>query len=101
MFCFLQEERRSGTCSGIIKRVRLFNFMCHESFDAEWHPNLNFIIGENGSGKSAVLSGILIGLGARANTTSRTKAIKGKYTKHRLSSFSFKYRFTRHFLVGL
>jgi chromosome segregation ATPase len=55
----------------------MYNFMCHESFYQEWHPNINFIIGENGSGKSALLSGMLIGLGAKATATSRSKSATG------------------------
>ena len=52
--------------------------MCHEKFEKNFHQNLNFIIGENGSGKSAILSGILVGLGAKALTTARTKSVKSK-----------------------
>lgn len=65
--------------SGIIEKVELFNFMCHEHFVKEWNSNLNFITGENGSGKSAILSGIVVGLGARANITSRTKSVTGSW----------------------
>jgi len=74
----LQGDFPDDLVSGVIKSVKLSNFMCHESFYKEWHPNLNFIVGENGSGKSALLSGILIGLGSKAQITSRTKSVKSK-----------------------
>jgi chromosome segregation ATPase len=37
---------------------------------------LNFIIGRNGSGKSAILTGISVGLGAKATDTNRGSSIK-------------------------
>lgn len=62
--------------AGVIERLVLKNFMCHESFELELGPQLNFIIGRNGSGKSAVLTGISVGLGAKASDTSRGSSIK-------------------------
>lgn len=37
--------------SGYIKKVILRNFMCHEHFELELGSRLNFIVGNNGSGK--------------------------------------------------
>ena len=68
---------RRTNSSGIIKSIKLYNFMCHKSFYQEWHENLNFVVGENGSGKSALLSGLIIGLGGRALSTARTNSVKG------------------------
>ena len=52
------EEDRAG----IIEKVSLEGFMCHESL--EWQPNsrVNFVTGQNGAGKSSVLQGIVLGL---------------------------------------
>lgn len=61
---------------GFIKRVQLRNFMCHEHFELELGPRLNFIVGNNGSGKSAVLTAITIGLGAKAADTNRGSSLK-------------------------
>lgn len=35
------------------------------------------LIGQNGSGKSAILTALIIGLGAKANATNRSSSIKG------------------------
>lgn len=61
---------------GFIKKVQLRNFMCHEHFELELGPRLNFIVGNNGSGKSAVLTAITIGLGAKATDTNRGSSLK-------------------------
>ena len=47
---------------GVIERVHLENFMCHNSLD--WEPNtrINFVTGQNGAGKSSVLQGLVLGL---------------------------------------
>ncbi|CCE61756.1 hypothetical protein TPHA_0B00840 [Tetrapisispora phaffii CBS 4417] len=62
--------------SGYIKKIKLRNFMCHENFEMEFGPRLNFIVGNNGSGKSAVLTAITIGLGAKASDTNRGNSLK-------------------------
>ncbi|SCU88818.1 LADA_0E12222g1_1 [Lachancea dasiensis] len=61
---------------GNVKRVKLRNFMCHENFELDLGPRLNFIVGKNGSGKSAVLTAITIGLGAKATDTNRGSSLK-------------------------
>ncbi|CEP60429.1 DNA repair protein SMC6 LALA0_S01e10682g [Lachancea lanzarotensis] len=61
---------------GYIKRVKLRNFMCHENFHLELGSKLNFIVGSNGSGKSAILTAITIGLGAKATDTNRGTNLK-------------------------
>lgn len=66
----------SPSTAGVIERLVLKNFMCHESFELNLSPQLNFIIGRNGSGKSAILTGISVGLGAKASDTSRGSSIK-------------------------
>ena len=60
-----------------MKIIRLRNFMCHEAFEIVLNENVNFIVGRNGSGKSAILTALTVGLGARANVTSRGTSVKG------------------------
>lgn len=62
---------------GKVKCIRIRNFMCHEALEIKLNENVNFIVGRNGSGKSAILTALTIGLGARANTTNRGASVKG------------------------
>ncbi|GMM57120.1 DNA repair protein [Maudiozyma humilis] len=57
--------------AGFIKKVVLRNFMSHENFELTLGPKLNFIVGNNGSGKSAILTAITIGLGGKTSDTNR------------------------------
>lgn len=61
---------------GIIESVHLKNFMCHSKLDFNFSERTNFIIGRNGSGKSAILTSLIIGLGGKANTASRGTSVK-------------------------
>jgi hypothetical protein len=61
---------------GIIKRVYVENFMCHRKFTIDFCRNVNFITGQNGSGKSAILAAIQICLGSGARPTHRAGNLK-------------------------
>ncbi|PKS07078.1 hypothetical protein jhhlp_005675 [Lomentospora prolificans] len=65
-----------AAANGIIETVTCFNFMCHTRLCVELGPLLNFIVGENGSGKSAVLTAITLCLGAKASSTNRGGSLK-------------------------
>lgn len=54
----------------------LRNFMCHSLLEVDFETNINFIIGRNGSGKSAILTALVVGFGAKASVTNRGNSIK-------------------------
>ncbi|CAO3596582.1 unnamed protein product [Absidia cylindrospora] len=47
--------------------------MCHKYLKMDFGPKINFVIGHNGSGKSAILTALIVALGAKANSTNRGK----------------------------
>ena len=51
--------------------------MCHKKLEVSFGANVNFVIGRNGSGKSAILTGLIVGLGGKANMTNRGNSLKG------------------------
>ncbi|KAJ3561666.1 hypothetical protein NP233_g10057 [Leucocoprinus birnbaumii] len=71
-----EKYRGSVAESGIIEKVELFQFMCHQRLTFSFGPQINFIIGHNGSGKSAVLSAITIALGGKTISTGRGNGLK-------------------------
>lgn len=62
--------RDKGT-SGHIESLELFDFMCHRHLLIRLNPHINFIFGNNGSGKSAILTALTVALGGRASSTQR------------------------------
>lgn len=61
---------------GILEKVTLKNFMCHSQLTMSFSSNVNFIVGKNGSGKSAIITAIVVGLGGKASSTSRGSSLK-------------------------
>ena len=61
---------------GIIEEVYMENFMCHGKLRIQLGPLINFIIGHNGSGKSAILTALTICLGVKAAQTNRAGSLK-------------------------
>ncbi len=66
---------------GAIVRVKLTNFVTYK--DAEFFPcpNLNMIIGPNGTGKSSLVCALCLGLGWSPNHLGRASKI-GEFVKH-------------------
>ncbi|KAI1332258.1 P-loop containing nucleoside triphosphate hydrolase protein [Xylariaceae sp. FL0255] len=62
--------------NAIIESITCVNFMCHVRLHVELGPLLNFIVGENGSGKSAVLTAITLCLGGKASATNRGGSLR-------------------------
>ncbi|XP_058980597.1 structural maintenance of chromosomes protein 6 [Musca domestica] len=61
---------------GKILLMHLTNFMCHSNLTVEFHSRVNFLVGSNGSGKSAILAALVLGLGGSAKTTNRSRSAK-------------------------
>ncbi|XP_058974560.1 structural maintenance of chromosomes protein 6-like isoform X1 [Musca domestica] len=61
---------------GKILLMHLTNFMCHSNLTVEFHSRVNFLVGSNGSGKSAILAALVLGLGGSARTTNRSRSAK-------------------------
>ncbi|XP_062860164.1 structural maintenance of chromosomes protein 6-like isoform X2 [Trichomycterus rosablanca] len=62
---------------GIIESIFLKNFMCHSLLGPfTFGPNVNFVVGNNGSGKSAILTALIVGLGGKAQNTNRGSSLK-------------------------
>ena len=49
----------------------LENFMNHTHLRVDFDPHVNFIVGKNGSGKSAILNALIAGFGSKASSTGR------------------------------
>jgi len=62
--------------NAIIEEIICTNFMCHSHLSIKVGPLINFIIGHNGSGKSAVLTALTLCLGGKATATNRGQALK-------------------------
>ncbi|KAI9752799.1 MAG: hypothetical protein M4579_005474 [Chaenotheca gracillima] len=62
--------------NGVIEAVTCINFMCHSKLHVSFGPLINFIIGHNGSGKSAVLTALTLCLGGKASSTNRGQSLK-------------------------
>lgn len=63
--------------NSIIKEITCINFMCHSKLHVELGPLINFVVGMNGSGKSAVLTAITLCLAGKTSSTLRGNSMKG------------------------
>ncbi|KAJ1032212.1 hypothetical protein NDA18_001707 [Ustilago nuda] len=72
----LADADQSTAQSGIVEKIELRNFMCHANFSIEFGPTLNFVMGRNGSGKSTILTALMIALGGKTSSTNRGSSLK-------------------------
>uniref|UniRef100_A0A665WVQ6 Structural maintenance of chromosomes protein 6 n=1 Tax=Echeneis naucrates TaxID=173247 RepID=A0A665WVQ6_ECHNA len=64
--------------AGIVESITLKNFMCHSLLGPfNFGSNVNFVVGNNGSGKSAILTALIVALGGNAQATNRGSSLKG------------------------
>ena len=64
--CLPNREKKTDViryANGAITYIHLSHFMGHKEFKWNPDPKINFITGDNGAGKSAILQAINIGLG--------------------------------------
>lgn len=66
---------------GAIVRVMLKNFVTYEKAEFFPGPNLNMVIGPNGTGKSSLVCAICLGLGYPASVLGRATSF-GEFVKH-------------------
>lgn len=71
----------SGFQPGAIVRVKVRNFVTYEEAEFFLGPNLNMVIGPNGTGKSSLVCAICLGLGYASNVLGRASAF-GEFVKH-------------------
>ncbi|SPQ19657.1 4fca79c4-ead0-465c-8946-27fcdf1e8842 [Thermothielavioides terrestris] len=79
-------RRRNGPPSpefqpGAIVRVKVRNFVTYEEAEFFLGPNLNMVIGPNGTGKSSLVCAICLGLGYSSSVLGRASAF-GEFVKH-------------------
>lgn len=64
--------------AGIVESITLKNFMCHSLLGPfAFGSNVNFVVGNNGSGKSAILTALIVALGGNAQATNRGSSLRG------------------------
>ncbi|XP_012263077.2 structural maintenance of chromosomes protein 6 [Athalia rosae] len=81
-----QNSEPDSETAGKVKRIFVRNFMCHDALEIILNQNVNFIVGRNGSGKSAILTALVVGLGAKATVTSRGTSVKAFIKKGKSSA---------------
>ncbi|KAL1872334.1 Structural maintenance of chromosomes protein 5 [Diaporthe australafricana] len=67
--------------TGSIVRVKVENFVIYEKAEFLPGPNLNMVIGPNGTGKSSLVCAICLGLGYPASVLGRATSF-GEFVKH-------------------
>ncbi|KAI9641983.1 Structural maintenance of chromosomes protein 5 [Ciborinia camelliae] len=72
---------RGTFAPGAIVRVKLKNFVTYESAEFFPGPNLNMVIGPNGTGKSSLVCAICLGLGSSPKNLGRADKV-GEFVKH-------------------
>uniref|UniRef100_A0A182W032 Peptide methionine sulfoxide reductase B1, chloroplastic n=1 Tax=Anopheles minimus TaxID=112268 RepID=A0A182W032_9DIPT len=71
-----EEDSPEMLRNGKVLKVVLKNFMCHRHLEVNFNKRANLLVGQNGSGKSAILAALTIGLGCNAGQTNRCSSLK-------------------------
>lgn len=50
-----EDNSISSEVAGQLEKIVLIDFMCHKHFKIKFGKNINFITGQNGSGKSVIV----------------------------------------------
>ncbi|XP_044263469.1 structural maintenance of chromosomes protein 5 [Tribolium madens] len=66
---------------GSIRKVEVKNFVTYSYTELYPGPNLNMLIGPNGTGKSTIVAAIILGLGGNPKTVGRGSRVS-EYVKH-------------------
>lgn len=61
---------------GTLLKIVLIDFMCHKHMTVSFGRKMNFITGQNGSGKSAIVAALQVCLGLSAKSTNRGTKIQ-------------------------
>lgn len=61
---------------GLIRSLTLINFMCHSHLEVDLNEKIVLVNGKNGSGKSAILTGLVLAFGGKASSTHRANSLK-------------------------
>ncbi|GLV43420.1 Structural maintenance of chromosomes 5 [Carabus blaptoides fortunei] len=69
---------------GVIKKINIKNFVTYSDVEIHPIPNLNIVIGPNGTGKSTIVAAIILGLGGTPKTIGRGTKIS-EYVRHNCS----------------
>ncbi|KAK9458118.1 hypothetical protein V1511DRAFT_491802 [Dipodascopsis uninucleata] len=76
----LEENFSDHYAPGAILRVKMQDFVTYSTAEFHLGPNLNMIIGPNGTGKSTLVCAIALGLGGKPEILGRAKSI-GEFVK--------------------
>eukprot|EP00923_Selenidium_pygospionis_P056270 GHVN01098133.1.p1 GENE.GHVN01098133.1~~GHVN01098133.1.p1 ORF type:complete len:1025 (-),score=179.56 GHVN01098133.1:562-3636(-) len=57
--------------NGMVERIEMVNFMCHSHLTIEFGHCITYITGSNGSGKSTILTALVVVFGGNASNTQR------------------------------
>jgi len=76
-----QKTQAGDYIPGSIMRIHLVDFVTYDRAEYIPGPNLNMIIGPNGTGKSTLVCAICLGLGGKTSLLGRAKDIKD-FVKH-------------------
>ncbi|KAJ3276811.1 Structural maintenance of chromosomes protein 6 [Terramyces sp. JEL0728] len=86
-----EPNRKDFSGLGTVESVTMVNFMCHKYLEIKLGEKLNFIVGHNGSGKSAILTALTVALGGKASFTNRATSIS-KLLKEGEEYYVFNFR---------